>query len=345
MSWTRTARVWSFAIVAIFFAIVLAYADLGKVAHAFSGIRWQWAILVPILNLANTFVEALRLSVILFPMKKELRVLNCFNSTLIGIIGNVMLPLRFGDGARAYYLARTEKIGLSRSLSAVALDRVADFLLFFILMALTAVFHPFPPSVTRMGIAAGSIFAVTIAVIFIFARLGLRLGAGNSAGKIRRRIAEELNKFVAGLAVMRNAGLLFPVLALSALSWFLRAGMIWVMFEAFALELPLMATPVTLILLNFGIAAVGTPANIGGFELATVGALKLFSVEIEVALSYALALHVLEVVPIMLFGSAFLWLEGFKAGEVLRSAKKAEFPDANNPAAPPVDPENGVPTH
>ncbi len=327
MNWMRAARTWSLAIVAIFLALVLAYADLGKVAHSFSGIRWQWAIWVPILNLANTFVEALRLSVILFPVKNELRVRNCFNSTLIGIIGNIMLPLRFGDGARAYYLARAEKIGLSHSLSAVALDRVADFLVFFLLMALTAVLHPFPPSVTKMGIAAGSFFAAAVAVAFIFARMGLRLGAVDSAGKIRRRIAEETNKFVAGLAVMRKAGLLFPVLALSALSWFLRAAMVWVMFEAFALDLPLMATPITLILLNFGIAAVGTPANLGGFELATVAALKLFSVEISVALSYALALHVLEVVSIVAVGSVFLWLEGFKTGEVLKTAREVEYPD------------------
>lgn len=35
---------------------------------------------------------------------------NCFNSTLVAIMGNIMLPLRFGDGARTYYIAKTEKI-------------------------------------------------------------------------------------------------------------------------------------------------------------------------------------------------------------------------------------------
>lgn len=332
MKWMKAARIGSFVLIVLFFGIVLAFADLNKIANAFIGIKWGWAVLVPVLNVANTFVEALRLSVILFPMKKRLSIRNCFDSTLIGIIGNVMLPLRFGDGARAYYLARAEKIGLSSSVSVLMLDRIADFLVFFALMALTAVLHPFPPSITKMGLIAGTAFAAAVLVIFTLAGIGRRIGS-ESAGRIRRRIAVEVNNFMAGLSCMRKAGFLFPILFLSTLSWLLRAAMIWCMFKAFSLDLPLMATPITLILLNFGIAVVSTPANLGGFELATVGALKLFSVEIEVALSYAVALHVIEVAPMIAFGAIYLWFEGFKTMEVLKSVKSMqnERPDSNSP--------------
>lgn len=323
MNWMKAARLLSLTLIAVFFALVLAFADLDKVGEALTGIRWCWALWVPILNVANTFVEALRLSVILFPIKKRLRVLNAFNSTLIAIIGNVMLPLRFGDGARAYYIAKTEKIGLSSSLSALMLDRIADFLVFFSLVALTALLHPFPSSVTKMTLVAGVVFVATIAVIFLLAGIGHRIGV-NSTGKIRSRIAEEVHKFMTGLSVMRNAGLLFPIVFCSVLSWFLRAAMIFVMIMAFGLDLPLIATPITLILLNFGIAIVSTPANLGGFELATVGALSLFSVEIEVGVSYALALHFIEVAPMIAFGTLFLWFEGFKTRDVLKSVKELQ---------------------
>jgi hypothetical protein len=85
-----------------------------------------------------------------------------------------------------------------------------------------------------------------------------------------------------------------------------------------------MATPITLILLNFGIAIVSTPANLGGFELAVVGALKLFSVETEIALSYAVALHAIEVAPMVAFGMFFLWFEGFKTRDVLNTVKEMQ---------------------
>lgn len=321
MSRVKATRLSSLVLIAGLLALVLTFADIHKIREALTGIRWEWALWVPILNVANTFIEALRFSVILFPIKKRLPILNSFNSNLIAIIGNVILPLRFGDGARAYYIARTEKIALSSSLSVLMLDRIADFLVFFSFVALTAVLHPFPSTMTKMGIIAGVVFTAAIAVIFLLAGIGHKIGE-NSSGRIRSRIADEVHKFMTGLSVMRNAGLIFPILLLSVFSWILRAAMIFVMFKAFGLDLPLIATPITLIFLNFGIAILSTPANLGGFELATVGALALFSVGIEVAVSYALALHVIEVVPMVAFGGFFLWFEGLKAKDVLESAKE-----------------------
>ncbi len=319
--WLKIVRTASLAIILAVFGMMLFFADLGKIAQAFIGIKWGWAIWVPVLNLANTFVEGLRLAIILLPLTERFDLRNCFNSTLVGILGNIMLPLRLGDGARAYYISKAESLALSSSLSALMLDRIADFLSFFVIMAITAALYPFPPSIKKMGMIAGLLFVIAILEIFALAGLGSHIG-GNSAGKIRRRVAAEISNFLNGFAVMLNAGLLFPIIIASALSWLMRASMIWFMFQAFSLNLPLIATPITLILLNFGIAVVSTPANLGGFELAIVGALsQLFSVEIEIALSYAAALHVIEVAPMVAFGTIFLWLEGFKTFEVLKTAK------------------------
>ncbi len=318
----KAARVGSFILVLAKFAAFLAYADIKKMANAFIGIKWRWAIWVPLLNLANTFVEGLRLAIILLPVSARFELRNSFTSVLVGIMGNIMLPLRFGDGAKAYYIAKTEKISLASSFSVLMLDRIADFVLFFVLVAITAVLYPFPPSVTRTGLTACFIFAVTIAAIFALTGIGSRLGR-NSSGKIRRRIAEEVSKFTNGLSVVRNAGLIFPIILTSALSWLLRALMLWCIFEAFSLDLPFMATPVVLILLNFGIALVSTPANLGGFEIVIAGTLnQLFSVEMEVALSCAVALHAIEVAPTVAFGTIYLWLEGFKTAEVLETANE-----------------------
>lgn len=332
MNWLSAARFSSLVLAAALFVLIFTYADAAKMKQAFLGIRWSWTIWVPVLNLLNTFVEAFRLSIVLFPLKKKLLFRSALNSTLIGIIGNVLLPLRFGDGARAYYVARAEKLSLSSAFSATMLDRIADLLLFFALIALTALFHPFPPSLVKTVLTAAGIFAAVLLGASAAAGFGRHIGR-NSPGRLRNRIAGELNNFLAGLQSMRKAGLMFPILLISALSWLLRAAMVWFMFKAFALDLPLMATPITLILLNLGIAMVSTPANLGGFELASVGALKLFSVDTPVALSYAVALHVIEVVPMTAFGMIYLWFEGYKTADVLRSAKAAQ---RSRPADGPV---------
>ena len=326
MNWQRVSRIGSLLLIAALFAVVLAYTDVEKVGRAFTGIKWGWAVCVPLLNFANTLVEALRLAVVLFPIKRHFRFRNTLNSTLLAIVGNVLLPLRFGDGARAWYLSKTEKMGLSSSLSALMLDRVADFFFFFVLMALTATLYQLPPSLEKAAVLAAALFVGAIALTVAVAGIGHRIGS-RSEGRIRSKIALEVKHFMAGLSVMSNAGLMFPIGFCSVVSWLLRGGMIWVMFRAFSLDLPFIATPITLIILNFGIAVVSTPANLGGFELATVGALRLFGVEIEVALSYALALHVIEVAPMVGAGVAVLWFEGFKTGDMMKTVKDLPLKD------------------
>jgi uncharacterized membrane protein YbhN (UPF0104 family) len=88
--------------------------------------------------------------------------------------------------------------------------------------------------------------------------------------------------------------------------------MIWAMFKAFHLALPLIATAVVLIFVNLGIAVVSTPANLGGFEISIVAAFRFFPVDTEVAISYAVALHLVEVIPMVLLGFVVLWFSGIK---------------------------------
>jgi hypothetical protein len=89
------------------------------------------------------------------------------------------------------------------------------------------------------------------------------------------------------------------------------------MFRAFHLDLPPSAAAVVLIFVNLGIAVVNSPANLGGFELAAVAAFKLLGLDTEFALSYAIALHIVEVVPMASAGALVLWLSGFNSAELL----------------------------
>jgi hypothetical protein len=86
---------------------------------------------------------------------------------------------------------------------------------------------------------------------------------------------------------------------------------IYLMFNALHFTLPLIAAAVTLILVNLGTTAAGIPANLGGFEFSILAALKIFSVNTEPAISFAITLHLIEVVPIVLLGTAAIWINGF----------------------------------
>jgi uncharacterized protein (TIRG00374 family) len=293
-------------------AWALTHTDTHKILDAFRGINWGWAIWVPIINLLNTWVAAVRLALILSPVKKGARVRNAMVAILLGVLGNAILPFRFGDGARAYILATRESVSLSSGVSAVMVDRIVDLIFFFSLVAFTALLYPFPSSVKRASFLMGGLFGAILVVLLILTRYASYLGE-RFGGRYGRRIMEEAGRAATEISTIRSSGLLGWVGLLTFVSWTLKTMMIWVMFLAFQLSLPIWAPLVTLVLLNLGIAVSGVPANLASFEVSIVAALQLFSVDLGIALSYAVALHVIEGVPIVVLALILLWLGGYRS--------------------------------
>ena len=121
-----------------------------------------------------------------------------------------------------------------------------------------------------------------------------------------------LDGFLRGFRILRQHHALGRAGAFAFASWLSRAAVVWLMFKAFALDWsPLQAAFVQLAI-NAGILVVSTPANVGSFELAAAGVLRLFGCDAERAISYALALHIAEVIPPTLLGVAVMWSLGLR---------------------------------
>jgi uncharacterized protein (TIRG00374 family) len=317
MARLKNTRIVIMAVLVVALVLFIPRMDPRKIGNAFMEADWRWATWVVLLNLVNTYLEAVRLALTLSPFKEGTRIRKAFDSILVGVLWNTVLPFRIGDGVRIYFLAKAEKVSLTSSISAVMVDRVADLILFFVMMVSTALVFPFPSSVNRMGLLPLSLLCLGMAALFGLMKFNRRLGDKFCKTWGARSIRAAMNHLTMALSVLRKTGLLVPIGFLSALSWMTRVLMVWVMFEAFHLSLPFIAAPVVLILTNLGIAAVNTPANLGSFEVCTVAALKLFSIDAELALSYGIALHLVEVIPMMLPGLLVLWFSDFKSKEAL----------------------------
>jgi hypothetical protein len=306
----RKRKNWPIAVVilALFFFILFTRTNPQKILDSISQVSWGWAIGAALLNIFNTWIEALRWKLILSSTKKEAKVSKVFAALLAGVVGNVILPLKLGEGVRVYFVSRKEEIHFSTAFSTVVLDRLADIIFFFILVLITAFFFPFGPQIRRMIFVALGLLAIAIASLVVIIKLNSNLG---SKGKLGRKLAEQVNHFKLGLNALQNRRIMLPVAVLSGLSWVMRLMITYLMFNAFHFSLPLIAVAVTLILVNLGIAAAGTPANLGGFEFSILAALKIFSVDTEPAISFAITLHLIEIIPIVLLGIAAIWLNGF----------------------------------
>jgi uncharacterized protein (TIRG00374 family) len=149
---------------------------------------------------------------------------------------------------------------------------------------------------------------VVVGLLVMGARwLRARHGAGSGS-----RLAPHLESFVRGLATLRQRHSLARAGALALLSWCVRTVVVWSMFPAFGIAASPLHALLTLVTINVSIVVVATPGNVGTFELAAAAALHLLGSPAEVAVSFALALHLAEVMPTAIVGALTIWRLGLQ---------------------------------
>ncbi len=227
----------------------------------------------------------------------------CFSATLIGFMGNNILPLRAGELLRLYALARLGPVSMSYALATGTLDRVFDMLLVSLFLALSL---PLIPALE--GYSATN--ALFLSLIVILLGSAWWLVQGDNARWVRRvpqRIQPRVEEFLDSLQVLRSGSLFLKALAISTVIWGGLVIYFWLLLHACAFSLPMEAALVVMLLLAVGVALPAAPGFIGVFQYAVVLALSFFSVPKEAALSFSIVAHLAQYVPVTL-GGLFLLL-------------------------------------
>lgn len=301
MSVGRVARiVVLLATVATVIALVVRL-DERRVLAAFHGVAWGWVAIAAIVNVGNSLIESWRWAQVAAPLGPHLRVRSAFLAIVSGVAGGLLLPFKLGDGVKAYVFARAERLRVAAVLGTVVADRFADLLAFAVvaLGAWLTVSLPGRVGTTIHYVTGGVAAALGLVVLLTAARPlreWLRSGRRSRLAAGIGRGLDALAKYAGMLPVARVAGACFA-------SWLVRGGVIWAMMQAFHLPLPPTAALVALIVINIGIAVTGVPGNVGSFELATVGALEAYGVPLETAVSFGIALHATELLPLLAIGA------------------------------------------
>ncbi len=232
---------------------------------------------------------------------------------LVGYFFNNILPARAGEAARVIALNNRAKTPLGEIVGTVVVERVFD-LLALLLILLCA--YPWLPEISWLRNAAilGAFVTVVVAVLIV---LIVRYDARavhwllSPLRRIRRpgfaeRVETAAINATRGLVALRNPVIAVRGFALTVASWVVLAISYWILMEAFALDLPLDAAILVTVAINLSLVLPSSPAALGVFEAATIIALNAFDVPHAEALSYALVLHLLNLVPFLLIGAVLL---------------------------------------
>ncbi len=323
-------------------ALYVAFSgvDWGAVSDAFRRADYRLVVAaVPVL-LIFTVIRALRWRV-LFQPETRVPLLSAFGALNIGYMASNVFPFQLGDLVRVYVLGEKENLSKSRVLSTVVVERVLDILVLLSILAILLPFIDLPRAaiVTSLCFFAG---ALVLGVVMLLAALdrdraerGLRLLLAVLPKRVQSPVAPTLTSLLDGISALRHAGLLLQAVGWTAVSWLTSSFAIYLLLQAFSLDVPLIAAPFLLIATTFGFFVPSSPGGVGVYHAITVRSLTtVFSVPIEAASSYALAAHALYLLPPTLVGAGFLWWYQLGLGRLGGWARAPKLPVSETPSAP-----------
>lgn len=253
---------------------------------------------------------------------------------MIGYMVNNVLPLRAGEVARVYVVAR--RWGhFWTTVATVVVERVLDGLAVVLILGVLVLVVPVP-GYLRWG--AAIMLAVNVAGIGVLVGFAAAPGASRAVlrwltrrwPRVQSSALAIFERFLRGLEGVRTPAHSVPLLLWTVVVWVVPAFAAWTMLQAMTLSLPFppsipslhrawIASWVVLAFVGVSVSLPSAPGFVGVFHAAAVLALGIFGVPRAEGLGYALLLHAVQYVPVTLVGWLFLLREHMTLAEATRA--------------------------
>lgn len=287
--------------------------------------------------LTTTVAKAARWRILLRQCSAQPSGMRVLRVLFIGQMGNIFLPARLGDVARAALLGPQATGGFPAVLGTIVVEKALDGVMGLLVLLSLALWTPLPAWLR--GPVLGLI-TLTGALLIL---LGLAATQHDWALRIYRSLAfwlpasaqtrgrRLLADFRQGLALFRQ-----PANALLALGW---SGVVWglaaltnvVTLAALGIEAPSWSTWLVLITGYVANFLPSIPARIGIFEYACVLSLTAVGVSQEQALAFGLILHLLVHGPPAILGPISMAVEGLSWDKLKRAQNSSLERDSVRP--------------
>ncbi|MFH0926940.1 MAG: lysylphosphatidylglycerol synthase transmembrane domain-containing protein, partial [bacterium] len=129
--------------------------------------------------------------------------------------------------------------------------------------------------------------------------------------KLSTKIITILQSFINGIDFFQDKKKIIPVVLYSILLWFMAGLSIYILFYAFDLKLPFLASFFILVIISLAVAIPSTPGYIGVFHFACAAGISLLSVSTVEGRPecFAIILWAISIFPVIVMGLVSLYLE------------------------------------
>ena len=309
----------------VFLLLFLLQLDGLHFAVALAGADYRWLLAGIPVYFAGLWFRTLRWQALLQAVQ-HVRVRALFPYMAIGYMANDLLPVRIGELVRVYLTGRRFDMPRSPILATIVLERVSDGLVLVGMMAVAAVAYPVAAWVTALGALMAAAFGGVLALLV------MAVTARSSAERVGRSVAARLpvavrlqvmavaGGFMDGMAVLRSPRWLAVVGVHAVLSWLWEAAVFYTVGLALGIDVPFVAYVLAMATANLATALPSSQAGIGPFEFFCAETLQLYRVPAGDAVAFALLVHVVLIVPVVIAGLVYLAREQVSLSAVAQRA-------------------------
>ena len=301
------------AISVISIAVLLTVVDVGRTAETLARTDLRWVAVTLFMVPAQIALRGARWALLL-PRRSDgarASAARVIPPMLTGYFANLVLPARLGEPIRGYLVARRERLGLSRVLGSILLERVMDLATLAVVAVAAALVVGAPLWMTQgtFVIAAVGVLLAGVLAASGIARAARGLGRllGTRIARVRGAV-DVIVSFGEG-AGGDGRGALILAVVLSTVTWGFVAATYWLLARSIGIEISWSGAMLVAAVATLGTAIPSAPAYIGTFEVAAVVAAGALGIGGDQALALALLAHAITTVPFALAGgAAVLWL-------------------------------------
>lgn len=280
-----------------------------------------------LVTLVSVWLRAYRWKFMLDPIK-AVSISDLYSSTMIGFMANNILPARLGEFVRAYAIGHTARVSKGAAFATIVIERAFDMVSLVFFLGVVLLVHPLARPVKVAGGIAIAICAMMFVVLILFrARRDLvmrlfHIVSVRMPEGARRKGEGLLHSFIDGLEVLARGHHIVIILVLSLVMWLTVALSMDLGLKAFALDVPIHASLVLLVVVSLALMIPSGPGFAGTFEAAVIGTLLLMNIDKERAASYAIMYHATQFVPITALGFYYLWKARLTLGSVTHRSEE-----------------------
>jgi glycosyltransferase 2 family protein len=272
-------------------------------------------------------IRAWRWQYLLKPVK-SVGFSNSMAATSIGMMANMILPVRLGEIVRAVVLGHRERIDKSAVFATVVVDRLLDGVTILFILALILLIAPLPVDQAWQrrlqwgGVTFFLLYFAVFALLFYLYRSPARVLRG-----VRRlcswlparwvdRLCRFLESFCGGLQIFDRTDYLFQMIVTSLMLWGLMGLYNFLVVSAFQLNLPWVIGFILVVAQAAAVMIPSSPGFVGTHHAASVACLSLWGISPEAALGVALVMHAIGFFLTIVVGAVYAWNVGLSMRDI-----------------------------